>query len=116
MHNLLHSPEKACLQCNLTPSILSEQEIILWQKIQPVDNIWPTRMAASQDKPRNYLTFPEETDSYQKSFTRSHETADIYTNAIPHSSLLNTCHGGFGQAQKIAFFHSSVKIFLKVFN
>jgi len=52
-------------------------------------------------------------NTYEKSFTRSHKTAEIDTNTIPHSSHLNLCHSGFGQVQYIAFFCSSVKIFLK---
>lgn len=57
----------------------------------------------------------EKVEKYQKSFTGSHEAAKIDTNSISHSSNLNSNYSGFGQAQKVVHFISSVKIVLKEF-
>lgn len=50
--------------------------------------------------------------AYKQSFARSHETTEINTNPIPHSSYLDSSYNGFGQAQYVSHFVSSVKIVL----
>lgn len=48
----------------------------------------------------------------QKTFTRSHEAADIYTDTVTHSSHLNMSYYGFRQVQQTVHFTSSIKITL----
>lgn len=51
-------------------------------------------------------------EDYKKSFARSHETTEINTNSISHSSNMNLSYSSLSQAQKITSFISSVKIVL----
>jgi len=48
----------------------------------------------------------------QKTFTRSHEAADIHTDTVTHSSHLNMSYYGFRQVQQTVHITSSIKITL----